>query len=199
MMKIKRLCSLILCCIVVLGICGEGQAVMLRKGKLSDTNYPVNEQPVNRPVLPKTGDIAVVVEGADPHHAAIAEAIIIEELINNGYRVVDEAKMKKIRAAAARAKAARYALEGNVEGILKINGSYNAAATIVADVRAGLPERNEFKLYTGTASAAIIAVTSNGTKLGGRTAQGKAVGYTVSEARENALTSAIKEGMALIF
>ena len=197
-MKIKRICSTVLCLAMLFAVCIDSEAAML-KGKLSGANSQAKERPANRPVLPKTGDIAVVVEGADPHHAAIAEAIIIEELINNGYRVVDEAKMKKIRAAAARAKAARYALEGNVEGILKINGNYNAAATIIADVRAGLPERNEFKLYTGTASAAIIAVTSNGTKLGGRTAQGKAVGYTVSEARENALTSAIKEGMALIF
>ncbi|MBR1487051.1 MAG: hypothetical protein IJ597_07355, partial [Synergistaceae bacterium] len=137
---------------------------------------------LNRPVLPNTGDIGVVVDGYDPMHIATAEAMIIEELASNGYRVVDEARMKKLRAAAARAKAARYALEGNVSAILKLNGTYNATATIVARVQAGRPVVNEFKLYTATASAAMIAVTSSGTKLGGKTAQGKAVGYTWEEA-----------------
>lgn len=173
-----------------------GEAAMLRKGKISSSTAQTPQ--LNRPVLPKTGDIAVIVEGPDPQHNAIAEAMIIEELTSNGYRVVDEARMKRIRAAAARAQAARYALEGNVEGLLKINGTYNATATIVASVRAGFPEPNEFRLYTGTASAAMVAVTSGGVKLGGKTSQGKAVGYTVDEARVNAITGAVRHGLSLM-
>ena len=154
---------------------------------------------LNRQILPNTGDIGVIVDGPDPQHNAIAEAMIVEELAANGYRVVDEARMKKLRAAAARAQAARYALEGNVSAIMKLNGSYNAAAIIVARVRAGYPVVNEFRLYTGTASAAIMAVTSKGTKLGGRTAQSKAVGYTIDETEIKAIETAVQEGMAQMF
>ena len=107
--------------------------------------------------------------------------------------------MKKLRAAAAKAQAARYALEGNVSAIMKLNGSYNAAAIVVARVRAGRPVVNEFKLYTGTASAAVIAVTSKGTKLGGKTAQSKTVGYTIEETEINAVEAAVRDGMAQMF
>lgn len=160
---------------------------------------PEEDYRLNRPVLPNTGDIGVVVEGPNAMHVATAEAMIIEELAANGYRVVDEARMKKLRAAAARAKAVRYALEGNISALLKLNGSYNATATIVARVQAGQPVVNEFKLYTATATSAMIAVTSKGTKLGGKTAQGKAVGYTREEAQQNAIESAIREGLAQMF
>ena len=120
-------------------------------------------------------------------------------LVSHGYRVVDEAKMKKIRAAAAKAKAARLALEGNVEGILKISSGYSAAATVVARVQAGKPVQNEFELYTCTSSVALMAVTSNGTKLGGKTAQGKQVGYTEDEAQQKAIDAAVASGMAQMF
>lgn len=196
----KKLLLITLCIALIVGMSSTTQAVMLRKGKIGASSVPSrNTQDYNRTVLPKTGDIAVIVEGPDPQHRAMAEAYIIEELTSWGYRVVDEARMKKIRAAAARAQAARYALAGNIDGILRINGSYNAAATIVANVRAGMPERNEFKLFTGTASAAMIAVTSRGVKLGGKTAQGKAVGYTRDEAMLNALNAAVKDGLSQMF
>ena len=162
-------------------------------------DYDERDYRLNRAVLPNTGDIGVIVDGPDPQHNAIAEAMIIEELAANGYRVVDEARMKKLRAAAARAQAARYALEGNVSAILKLNGTYNAAAIVVARVRAGYPVVNEFKLYTGTASAAIIAVTSKGTKLGGKTATSKAVGYTIDETEIKAIEQAVQDGMAQMF
>lgn len=161
-------------------------------------NYK-NSTANNRSVLPKKGDIAVLVEGYDAQHVRMAEAMIIEALASRGYRVVDEAKMKRIRAAAAKAKAARLALEGNVEGILKINASYNAAATVIARVQAGEPVVNEFNLYTGTASAAIIAVTSRGVKLGGKSAMGKQVGYTLDEAQQKAIDAAVSSGMAQLF
>ncbi|MBQ9420018.1 MAG: hypothetical protein IJU31_06570 [Synergistaceae bacterium] len=172
-------------------------AKLRRTGR--DPEYDERDYRLNRAVLPNTGDIGVIVDGPDPQHNAIAEAIIIEELAANGYRVVDEARMKKLRAAAAKAQAARYALEGNVSAIMKLNGSYNAAAIVVARVRAGRPVVNEFKLYTGTASAAVIAVTSKGTKLGGKTAQSKTVGYTIEETEINAVEAAVRDGMAQMF
>lgn len=165
-----------------------------RDSSESEANYRLN-----RPVLPKTGDIGVIVEGDDDMHVALTEAMIVEELAANGYRVVDEAKMKKMRAAAARAKAARYALEGNFSAILKINGTYNATATIVAKVQAGKPVVNEFQLYTATASVAMLAVTSKATKLGGKTARSKSVGYTEEEAQQNAIEVAVRDGLAQLF
>ncbi len=149
--------------------------------------------------LPSKGDIAVLVEGDDPQHIATAEAIIIDTLVYNGYRVVDEAKMRRIKLAAAKAKAARLAMQGNLAAILKINASYSVAATVIARVRAGEPILNEFSLYTGTSSAAIIAVTSRGVKLGGRTAQGKQVGYTPDEAQQKAIEQAVQSGMEQMF
>ena len=153
----------------------------------------------DRQVLPKRGDIAVVVTGDNPQHVRITESIIVEMLANNGYRVVDEAKMRRIRQAAARAKAARYALEGNVEAILKINASYSAAATVIARVQAGWPVVNEFGLYTGTSSVALMAVTSGGRKLGGKTSMGKQVGYTEDEAQYKSISAAVESGMYQMF
>ena len=169
--------------------------------KLRRTGRDTEEEDyrINRPVLPNTGDIGVIVEGIDPMHVSTAEAMIVEELAANGYRVVDEARMKKLRAAAARAKAAKYALEGNVSALMKLNGTYNATAIIVARVRSGRPVVNEFQLYTATSTVSMIAVTSKGTKLGGKTAQGKAVGYTTEEAAQNAINAAVEEALAQMF
>ena len=189
-------------CLALCLAAGQEAGAAVRKGKLSRPDNqdfaPVQPQAPARPMLPKRGDIAVVVDGPDRHHVSMAEAAIVETLVSRGYRVVDEAKMKKIRAAAARAKAARLALEGNVEGILRINASYSVAATVVANVRAGRPRLNEFELFTGTASVAIMAVTSNGTRLGGQTAEGKQVGYTEDEARQKSIDAAVQSGMSKV-
>lgn len=167
------------------------------KGKLSSGgSSALAVRTSSRSVLPAKGDIAVIADGgAEQYYGSVAESMIVESLVGRGYRVVDEAKMKKIRAAAAKNKAARLALEGNVEGILKINASYSAAATIVARVQTGKAVLNEFNLYTATSSVSIMAVTSNGTKLGGKTVMGKAVGYTEDEAQYNALSSAVESAM----
>ena len=190
---------LVLAACLTSGIASLNEAgAAIRKGKLSGgggASSPVQGAEAPHTILPKKGDIAVIVDGPDKQHVRMAEAAIVGTLVSRGYRVVDEARMKRIRAAAAKAKAARLALEGNVEGILKINAGYNAAATIVANVRAGQPRENEFELYTGTASVAILAVTSNGTRLGGQTAQGKQVGYTEDEAQERAIDAAVQAGM----
>lgn len=192
---------IILCLTLILSLSSGSQAAMRLKSKLSDQNNAASSQEAtkHRRVLPKRGDIAVLVEGSNKQHVAMAEAMIIEELASRGYRVVDEAKMKRIKAAAVRAKAAIYALEGNVAGILSLNAHYSAAATIVARVQAGQPRLNEFQLYTGTASVALLAVTSGGRKLGGKTAETKTVAYTVDETMQNALKQAVREGMLQLF
>ncbi|MBQ6774620.1 MAG: hypothetical protein IJP48_11255 [Synergistaceae bacterium] len=197
--------SLAVILVIVIASCSLAKGL---EGKLdrSRRNYNDNDYYSNggvtnnyRSVLPRHGDIAVVVTGDDSQHVRITESIIVEMLADKGYRVVDEAKMRKIRQAAARAKAARYALEGNVEAILKINASYSAAATIIARVQAGYPVVNEFGLYTGTSSVALMAVTSGGRKLGGKTSMGKQVGYTEDEAQYKSILSAVESGMYEMF
>ncbi len=195
--------KVILCLIVSLSVVVEAHAEILLRGKMSDLyrHEPVEQQdaPQQRRILPKRGDIAVLVEGENPQHVAMAEAMIIEELTTRGYRVVDEAKMRRIKAAAAKAKAAIYALEGNVAGILSLNANYSAAATVVARVEAEYPRKNEFRLYTGTASVVLLAVTSGGKKLGGRIADSKFVGYSIDETMRKSLYEAVRNGMQQFF
>lgn len=180
----------------------ESHAKILIRGKLSGNNDSYHEDRntlhSNRRILPKRGDIAVIVEGDDRQHIAISEAMIIEELINHGYRVVDEAKMKRIKMAAAKAKAAQYAWEGNIAGLLKLNGNYSVAATVIARVRAEYPRLNEYELYTGTASVVMMAV-SGAKKLGGRTADAKTVGYSIEETMRKSLQEAVINGMQQFF
>ena len=199
-MRVKLRFAAILVCIITLSLLSQEAYSLGLKGKLDSPSRNNNANKIqNRHVLPKRGDIAVLVEGSNAQHVRTTEAAIVEMLVSRGYRVVDEAKMRRIRAAAVRAKAARLALEGNVEGIMKLNAGYSAAATIVARVQAGKPVENEFQLYTCTSSVALMAVTSNGTKLGGRTAQGKQIGYTEDEAQQKAIDAAVASGMEQMF
>lgn len=203
----KRTSRAGLCLILLLLLGIEAHAGILLKGKLSglyenEDNYAEqqNDTMPQRRILPKRGDLAVLVEGDDKQHRAIAEAMIIEELTSRGYRIVDEAKMKQIKAAAARAKAAIYALEGNVAGILKLNAHYSAAATVIARVQAEYPRMNETGLYTGSASVVLLAVTSGGKKLGGRTAYAeKIIGFSIEETMRKSIYQAVRNGMQQFF
>ena len=142
--------------------------------------------------LPKKGDIAVVVVGENQRHVSAAEAIMIQQLVANGYKVVDEKKMQQIRKDQAAGRAARLALEGNVEAIMKISSKYSAGVVIAVRVDAGEPVENEFKLLTGTASASVVATSSGGARLYGDTVSGKQVGYTQDEASQKAVEAAIR-------
>jgi len=138
--------------------------------------------------IPKNGAIAVIVDGAEPQHIASTESIMVQQLIANGYKIVDEKKMAQIR----RNKAARLALEGNVDAIMKLSSQYGISTVITARAQAGQPIVNEFKLYTGTASMAVMATASNGTRLYADTVSGKQVGYTPDEAAQKSLEAAVK-------
>ena len=166
---------------------------------MSQTNKTqLTQYSVEQAVLPETGDIAVIVEGPEEHKSRV-EANIINILTKRGYRVVDEAKMKKIRAASARAQAARYALQGEFDKILRINTGYSVAATIIANIIPEQSRENRLKLITATASVGIIAVKSNGTKLGGKTSHSKQIGYTEAEALRKAVDDAVENGMLQLF
>lgn len=190
-----------LCLILILLASVEAYAITLGKlsGLYKDNNTEQQETTPQRRILPKKGDIAVLVEGDNKQHVAMAEAMIIEELASRGYRIVDEAKMKQIKAASARAKAAIYALEGNVAGILSLNAHYSAAATVIALVQAEYPRMNDLRLYTGTASVVLLAVTSGGKKLGGRTADSQFIGYSIEETMRKSLYEAVRNGMQQFF
>lgn len=150
-------------------------------------------------VLPKRGDIVVVVEGDDEHLVRLSETRIIDSLRQHGYRVVDEKKMRAAKAAAVRAQAHRLAMQGNYNAIFRLNASYSSSATIVARVQAGKAVQNQFGLYTGIASVSLLAVTSRGTKLGGKTSTSKKVGYTEDETIMMCIEAAVDEGMKQMY
>ncbi|MDR1649490.1 MAG: CsgG/HfaB family protein [Synergistaceae bacterium] len=137
--------------------------------------------------LPKKGSIAVLVKGPSEQHTASALAIMVQHLTARGYKVVDQNKLAQIR----KSKAAQYALEGNVDAIMKLSSQYGIGTTITVNVTAGQPVENEFQLQTGTASAAVKAVSSGGALLYGDTVSGKQVGYTPDEASQKALEAAV--------
>lgn len=136
--------------------------------------------------IPKKGSVAVLVKGPSAQHAASAASIVTQQLIAKGYKVVDPQKLESIR----RSKAAALALDGNVEAIMKLGKQYGFSTMVAVQVQAGNPVINEFKLYTGTASAAVMVTGSNGAQLYADTVSGKQVGYSPDEARQKSLEAA---------
>ena len=138
--------------------------------------------------VPKSGSIAILVKGPSPQHAASTASIVTQELIAKGYKVVDPQKLESIR----KSKAAALALDGNVDAIMKLGKQYGFSTMITLQVKAGDPRINEFQLYTGTASVAVMATGSNGSQLYADTVSGKQVGYTEDEAAQKSLEAAAK-------
>lgn len=194
-MNRKFFASLMLLCFVMsFMFAGESEAAKKRKTRRA----PAAQSSGRDSVLPKRGDIAVIVEGDDEQHVKITEAKIIDSLVKHGHRVVDEAKMRKMKAAAVRAQALRLAMAGNYNAIFKLNASYSCAATVIARVQAGKPEKNQFQLYTGNASITITAITG-GTKLGGKTSTSKEVAFTEYETQIKAIEAAVDDGMKQMY
>ncbi len=135
--------------------------------------------------LPK-GSIAVLVKSASAQEAAQAASIFTRQLIAKGYKVVDPKKLEAIR----RSKAAALALDGNVDAIMKLGRQYGFSTMVAAQVEAGRPVLNEFQLYTGTSSVAVMVTASNGSQIYADTVAGKQVGYTPSEAQQKSLEAA---------
>ena len=90
-------------------------------------------------------------------------------------------------------------MQGNYNAIFKLNASYSCAATVMARVQAGKTVQNQFGLYTGTASVSIMAVTSRGTKLGGKTSNSKQVGFTEDETVIKCIEAAVEDGMKQMY
>ena len=154
-----------------------------RRGRLA----PGPAQEAFRPdPLSKTGSIAVLVKGEWEHHNASVAALVSQRLVAKGYKVVDEKKLAAIR----QSKAAMAALNGDVDAIIRLSSQYGVGTTITLNAQAGAPARNEFNLMTGTASVAVMAVTSGGSIVYSDTVQGKQVGYTSDEAAQKAIEAA---------
>lgn len=136
--------------------------------------------------LPQKGSIAILVKGPSEQHAASTASIVIQQLIAKGYKVVDENKLASLR----RAKAASLALQGDVDAIMNLSRQYGFSTMLTINVQAGKPVENEFKLFTGTASLAVLATASNGSRIYADTTSSKQVGYSPDEAAQKSIESA---------
>ncbi|MDR1376337.1 MAG: hypothetical protein LBJ22_02405 [Synergistaceae bacterium] len=161
----------------------RGEAAIRKKIPAS----PSKAEALRSAPLPKKGAIAGVAKAPSEQHAESALSIMIQQLTAKGYKIVDQNKLAQIR----RSKAAQYALEGNVDAIMKLSSQYGISTTVTITVTAGEPVENEFKLLTGTASAAVRAISSGGVMLYGDTVSSKQVGYTPDEAAQKALEAAL--------
>ena len=140
------------------------------------------------PPLPKGKTIAVLVKGT-PSHAAAARSILLRGLIDGGYRAVDEKQLERIR----RSKAAALALEGNVEAILKLGRTYGFSVLLSGNMTVPKPVRNEFSLFTATATfSASACYSSDGKQIFAGTESAKEIGYTPEEAGQKAAETAAR-------
>ncbi len=197
--KFLNLILLSILIITVFPLSSHSAMIRQEKAEKSIKRTSVQTQITNSDhVLPRKGDIAVIVE-ADKDYLRRAEAFIVDNLIKRGYRVVDEAKMKKIRAASARAQAARLALFGEESKILRISSHYSVAATVIANIISDQPKENEFGFYVGTASAAFLVIKSNGIRLGGKISESKKIASSEAEVRRQAVDDAMQKGIIQIF
>ena len=141
--------------------------------------------------LPRDSSFAVLANGPSAMHVRTTEAVLTRQLLARGYRVVDPQRLDAIR----RDRAARLALEGNVDAILRLSSGHGATM-IVVQVEAGEPRLNEFRLYTGTASLALTVGAPNGSIIYADTARGRQVGYTSDEAAQMAIEAAASVAVA---
>ena len=154
-----------------------------RRGRLN----PSPSQEAFRPApLSNTGTIAVLVRGISEHHNAAVAALVSQRLTARGYRVVDEGRMAAIR----QNRIAIAALDGDIDAIIRLSSQFGVGTTITINAQAGEPVLNEFRLLTGTASVAVMAVTSAGNIVYSDTVQGKQVGYTPDEAAQKSIEAA---------
>jgi hypothetical protein len=139
--------------------------------------------------LPKGKTIAVIVRGASSQHARSAEAILINALIQGGYKAVDQKRLETIR----QNKAAALALDGNVDAILKLGQTYGFNVLVSGNATTDAPVKNEFGLFTSTAVVSVTACNaSDGRQLFADTASAKEIGYTGAEAGQKAIEAAAR-------
>ncbi len=144
--------------------------------------------------LPKGKTIAVLVKG-DPSYAAISRSVLVRILLDDGYKAVDEAQLERIR----KSKASALALDGNTEAILQLGKTFGFNVLLSAQVTAPQAVKNEFELFTATATVSATASTaSNAMQIAAATASAKEVGYTAAEASQKAVSSAARSAALVL-
>ena len=116
-----------------------------------------------------------------------AETLIKQELLANGYPVVNEAMVEKVK----RDKRAKLLEEGNAAAIRDLGRIYDVRIFLVGRATLARPIQNDFGTYTCTATVAVQAYSTGDAKyLLAETASGKELGGTPDEAAQKALETA---------
>ena len=143
--------------------------------------------------LPKGKTIAVLVKGTS--HAALARTILTQALLDEGYKAVDEKQLERIR----QNKAAILALEGDVDAIMKLGRAFGFSVLLSGHISVPSPVRNEFGLFTATATVSATACTaSNARQIAAGSASAKEIGYTAAEAARKAVEVATRSAVAAL-
>jgi hypothetical protein len=157
--------------------------------------------------MPKKGEVAVIAVGMNEYSSEfvhIVEDSVIQELLSAGYKVVDEAKKKKIHQAVAQRKADEAFLRGDAGALMKISFGYSVASTIAVRFRVDEAENTidtgRHKGYTGSVSITFNAKNSSGNYT--RTSQAPIVttgaGVTPAKATNRAVIAAAAQISAAI-
>jgi hypothetical protein len=141
--------------------------------------------------LPRGSRIAVLVYERNPagtdRGLGAAESLVKGELVRAGYRLVDPARLERIR----REKAALAALEGNVEAILALSKQYGVGTFVRGRATRGAV-LNDLGVYTGTATLSVQVYRGDGRYLFADAVTGKEIGATAEEASQKALLAAAR-------
>ncbi|MDR1136974.1 MAG: hypothetical protein LBK91_01510 [Synergistaceae bacterium] len=119
--------------------------------------------------MPKKGEVAVIAIGMNYYSEEfthIVEDSVIQELLSEGYKVVDESKKKQIHQAIAQRKADEAFLRGDVNALMKISFGYSVATTIAVRFRVDEAENTidtgRHKGYTNSVTITFNAKNSGG-------------------------------------
>jgi hypothetical protein len=137
--------------------------------------------------VPVKGNVAVVVRGAAPYENA-AEACLLEALIANGYKPVDEKKMAQIR----QAKAMFFAAEDNVEAIKRLSGQYGISTLITVAVNAS-QRKDPIAGYDANTSMTAKVASSGGRYIYAGGSNARKVARTPEEAVSRSIEAAARE------
>ena len=118
-----------------------------------------------------------------------AETLIKQELLANGYPVVNEAMVEKVK----KDQRARLLEQGNPKAIRELGKIYDIRIFLVGKATLAEPLKNDFGTFTGTATVAVQAYSTGDAKyLLAETASAKELGGTPDEAAQKALETAAR-------
>lgn len=118
-----------------------------------------------------------------------AETLIKQELLMNGYPIVNESMVEKVK------KDQRVLLleQGNPKAIKELGKIYDIRIFLVGKATLAEPIKNDFGTFTGTATVAVQAYSASDAKyLLAQSASAKELGGTPDEAAQKALETAAR-------